>query len=355
VASYIDWFLVELDRRLEGRIGREHRFRVLSEAEDHLRSKADELAAVGMSPDAVERTAVASFGQPEMVAFEVSEATHSAKRAALGRWIVLFTAAAASCGLVALLLWGGWSGAIAKCAGILFAALLPLIVGTAIGRRAHPLALAALGVPFVLVTAVLMPITHVLVFDAPVAKSQLGFVREMRQDDLETNLQLRSALQQGMDYYASLRAHRTPVGTPPQTPTGQFIVIPPAEYSTPLGLADLGLSAAGHLSGHGHSFHFGPSSVVTVDQPRDAVMSWVMSGPGQLKRLDSFIAVDQRMLADLDGPSLNSARSVSVLAGWGSFMAAGFVAGIVVIQAVLALLCYRIRRAEFSLPRSVRA
>jgi uncharacterized protein YukE len=80
VAAYVH----ELAREL--RMRRAPRRRLLAEVEDHLRSTADELAAVGRSAAEAEREAVARFGAAAEVAHGFAHATASSTARAALAW-----------------------------------------------------------------------------------------------------------------------------------------------------------------------------------------------------------------------------------------------------------------------------
>ncbi|MBX3118721.1 MAG: hypothetical protein KF784_06620 [Fimbriimonadaceae bacterium] len=64
MANYISWYLVELERRLKGKLPTRKVIELQSEVEDHLRLSAEEVQRQGVEPMLAERLAIESFGNP---------------------------------------------------------------------------------------------------------------------------------------------------------------------------------------------------------------------------------------------------------------------------------------------------
>ena len=71
MASVIQWFLVEIERRLGADVSPDRMFQLQKEAAAHLQETADEMEAQGMSRKEAERAAVIRFGTPK--AFRMAE------------------------------------------------------------------------------------------------------------------------------------------------------------------------------------------------------------------------------------------------------------------------------------------
>ena len=68
MAKYLEWYLVELEKKLEGKISAEAAFELLNQSEDHLSMIKQELMAAGMDELTSERAAVQRFGDLDVLA-----------------------------------------------------------------------------------------------------------------------------------------------------------------------------------------------------------------------------------------------------------------------------------------------
>ncbi len=95
MAKYIDWYLVEAEGMLRGRLRQDRLHDVLSEAEAHLRDTAEDLVAHGMSSEDAELAAIERFGRVRAFIEEATD-SRSARRmsilSVLGAAILCVTA-----------------------------------------------------------------------------------------------------------------------------------------------------------------------------------------------------------------------------------------------------------------------
>lgn len=68
MAKYADWYTVELDGYLKGRVSDVHRFHAVREISNHIAEHVDELIERGMDSVDAEKAAIASFGPPRNAA-----------------------------------------------------------------------------------------------------------------------------------------------------------------------------------------------------------------------------------------------------------------------------------------------
>ena len=68
MAKFIDWYSVELDGYLKGRMPDIVRFEAIKEVSNHLNEHVEELASKGMEEQAAQKAAIASFGSPKEAA-----------------------------------------------------------------------------------------------------------------------------------------------------------------------------------------------------------------------------------------------------------------------------------------------
>ena len=97
MAKYADWYAVELDGFLKGRISDVRRFEAVKEITSHLSEHVDDLISKGMDPFDAEKAAIRSFGSPRKAAVNL---LRESKRPGLGK---LFSFVG-SVGMLALLL-----------------------------------------------------------------------------------------------------------------------------------------------------------------------------------------------------------------------------------------------------------
>lgn len=68
MAKYLEWYLVELEKGLEGKLSAEATFELLNQTEDHLSMIKQELVAAGMDEATAEQAAIQRFGDLEALA-----------------------------------------------------------------------------------------------------------------------------------------------------------------------------------------------------------------------------------------------------------------------------------------------
>lgn len=68
MGRFIDWYSVELDGFLKGRMGDEQRFDAVRELQNHFAEHIDELVQKGMDPESAEKSAIRTFGPPNIAA-----------------------------------------------------------------------------------------------------------------------------------------------------------------------------------------------------------------------------------------------------------------------------------------------
>lgn len=93
--SRIDWYLVELERMIKGRIALGALHELQTETRSHLEATRDALVAQGCSPDSSEIEAIKEFGKPETVALSYLELPNSVTRS--GAAVVAIAAAVVAC------------------------------------------------------------------------------------------------------------------------------------------------------------------------------------------------------------------------------------------------------------------
>lgn len=71
MAKYADWYAVELDGYLRGRVSEEQRFESVKEIMNHLAEHVDELVAKGMGEVDAEKAAIKTFGSPREAALNL--------------------------------------------------------------------------------------------------------------------------------------------------------------------------------------------------------------------------------------------------------------------------------------------
>ena len=73
MARYAEWYAVELDGYLKGRISDVARFEAIKEVNNHFAEHVDDLVAKGMDPVEAEKAAIKSFGSPRNAALNLME------------------------------------------------------------------------------------------------------------------------------------------------------------------------------------------------------------------------------------------------------------------------------------------
>ena len=73
MARYAEWYAVELDGYLKGRISDVSRFEAIKEVTNHFAEHVDDLVAKGMDPVEAEKAAIKSFGSPKNAALNLME------------------------------------------------------------------------------------------------------------------------------------------------------------------------------------------------------------------------------------------------------------------------------------------
>jgi len=104
MANHIDWYLVELERRLSS-LGDDRRSVILLEVENHLREQADELVLLGLDGEEADREAVRAFGEPRQFAEKLMDQGDGTKRMGQ-KGTALATAAGVASIVVFVAVWG---------------------------------------------------------------------------------------------------------------------------------------------------------------------------------------------------------------------------------------------------------
>jgi hypothetical protein len=86
MAKYADWYAVELDGYLKGRISEVQRFESTKEILNHFAEHVDDLVSKGMDPGEAEKAAVMAFGSPRQAAINL---LGNSKENLLGKWLIL--------------------------------------------------------------------------------------------------------------------------------------------------------------------------------------------------------------------------------------------------------------------------
>ncbi len=68
MGRFIDWYAVELDGYLKGRMGDEQRFDAVRELQNHFAEHVDDLVQKGMDAESAEKSAIRTFGPPNIAA-----------------------------------------------------------------------------------------------------------------------------------------------------------------------------------------------------------------------------------------------------------------------------------------------
>lgn len=357
MASYIDWYLVELERRLRDHVSPETCFTVLAEVEDHLQSKVSDLASVGMTATEAERTAAASFGQPERVAFEITESHYPESRRNLGSRLVSLGAlvsltAAAAVITIPTVTNGFWEvAALAAPIGLLL-----VMVGSLLARRLAAKQIACAVVPIAVLTAMTLPWGHIYGDGRVIARTEAGKFLEGWGQDLTVMREERSSVESGLAYYRSLaHAHgnsKLAVGTPPRDQHRQYLVIPFVANEDLIEVVDRSLA----VNAEEQNGRFGgwvPMGAAT--KPIDAMQSWLVSGPKHLRLLDTAIARHESAIgavtSDIEHPKAFDPRLVGL--GAASIIIAGTI--LMAFHTAIVIVAYRIRRARLAVPRRLRA
>ncbi|MBS1725313.1 MAG: hypothetical protein JST51_01230 [Armatimonadetes bacterium] len=79
ILSYIDWYLVEMRRELNGLMPDERREALLSETKNHLMAIVEELTAEGQQQPEAERIAIERFGDPRTIARQFVRTSHDSQ------------------------------------------------------------------------------------------------------------------------------------------------------------------------------------------------------------------------------------------------------------------------------------
>src|ERR1700722_17555414 len=74
MGKYLDWYLVELEKNLDGRMGPEAAFELLNQTEDHIGMIKQELMITGMDELRAEQAAIQRFGDLDGLAARPKEA-----------------------------------------------------------------------------------------------------------------------------------------------------------------------------------------------------------------------------------------------------------------------------------------
>ena len=231
MASYIDWYTIELERRLAGKLPREEVFALVAETEDHLRQRSAEYGSTGMNAEESERTAAESFGKPEEIAFEAVESRVSPKTVRAGRLLALLGAICGFGGLVAGFgLADGWV-VYRVVSPTMVAGIICLFVGSFMCRKWQWRSIMALAVCSTLVSIALIPRTFTLLLGRPTPIANLPLIRDAVKEGLADDAISLEALHRNADYYARLAAaHGDPkksTGQPAKTREGDYIALSP--------------------------------------------------------------------------------------------------------------------------------
>lgn len=97
MAKYADWYAVELDGYLRGRVSEEQRFESVKEIMNHLAEHVDELVAKGMGQVDAEKAAIKTFGSPRDAALNLM---NQGSRWRFGGVVNTFAAVAMMVGMV---------------------------------------------------------------------------------------------------------------------------------------------------------------------------------------------------------------------------------------------------------------
>jgi hypothetical protein len=73
MGKYLDWYLVELENKLDSRMAPEAAFELLNQTEDHILMIKEELVAAGMTDERAEQAAIQRFGELEVLSGKASE------------------------------------------------------------------------------------------------------------------------------------------------------------------------------------------------------------------------------------------------------------------------------------------
>ncbi|MEI7985556.1 MAG: permease prefix domain 1-containing protein, partial [Armatimonadota bacterium] len=68
---YADWYAVELDGYLRGRMSEVQRFEATREILNHFAEHVDDLVSKGMDPIEAEKAAIVAFGSPRQAAINL--------------------------------------------------------------------------------------------------------------------------------------------------------------------------------------------------------------------------------------------------------------------------------------------
>ena len=224
MASYIDWYLVELESRLRRRLPPERLHIVLSETSEHLIEKSSDLVAAGMDAEAADRASVREFGSPSRVAFGLLEGPVSKWRAGLGTFCVVAASlmvlltATAYCAVGEWASFGMWANFAAPISVFL------VLAAACLARRSQGKVILACAIPIALLSGWIM--SGNLVFRGVVQPRDRitvdRFMANLEADDLRKEL---AVLERGIRHYG-LSGVKDPAAAAPRGWHGDYVLLP---------------------------------------------------------------------------------------------------------------------------------
>jgi hypothetical protein len=163
MGKYIDWYLVELTKKMGGRLSKDQAENLTTEISQHLEDSALSLRERAVTVDEAEQEAIRRFGSPGKIAWRLLEANLG--KPSLPKWPVIWAAAGTlwAAGWQVTGWYPGWSFAILKVLpifGLLFC------IASFRGRRARPWAMFGISASATLAVIGVLSLTWMNLYQA---------------------------------------------------------------------------------------------------------------------------------------------------------------------------------------------
>jgi hypothetical protein len=335
--------LVELERRLSGRIPAERLFTVTSEVEDHLSLKCDDLVASGMGDAQAQRSAVESFGSADAVADEVLVGGSSTASRRMGG-ILVIVATACIFAMLAVVAYTGlpYNGlaTMAVDAGLLGV----FCYGSALARQPLRRSIALIAIPGTVIVTLLFPHGFTMERGTPIARNRLAFSVMMNSNTLDRWLVSVDRLDVGLKFYRELEAAKgdlSKVKSKPLTDaSGAYIKLPEYWGYDP---RQLGLNPP---DDRGMENVYGWRQMNSYERTTnlaEAEQDWIRRGPGMLASTRSAVSGTRRALAYMRAAQRGDYESPAARLAYAAGTGLSAVVGLVALNAA-SLGVARVRR-----------
>ncbi len=313
-------------------------FSLVSEVEDHLRLKKEDLTVAGMEATQAEKVAVQSFGDPDEVALEALDGGSSLQRRTKGAWLAL--GAMGAIWLFAAIIAGiGFNpGFVLPLFTPFLAAGAVFLVGSAMSRRWQWKSILVVSAISTLVVMLCLPFGFQTSNGAMTSRHWIAFEVGWVGRQLEDEQAIHHRLDSGLAFYhqlASVKGDLKKVTlTAPKFNDGSFVGLPNYQIYDPsvVGLASsIRGSAEGELPNEGYYGRYGIYGSVgpSTRNLAEAQKAWLTNGPQQLR---SVTEMEVRLKSELDG--LRAAQTAPMRFG-PAYIAAGSGVGIAFTLALL--------------------